>query len=177
MNKKGFAQILIVMAIGIIVVGAFIFLRQTKIVPQTIAWVSYEDPVTKFSLQYPSDWVKIGAPPLEDNPNRKFDYQYVYLIFAGKEGIITIDRTSALGGGCADYQPIQIGIFKTTACHSEEKGKEDWSQIYLRSPSLNNEAFSMVASVYQPTEENRGIILKILSSVSGVSDYRVEKQK
>lgn len=169
MNKKGFAPVLLVALIGVILVVIFVFFRQNKATSQSTNWITYEDPATKFSLQYPSDWVKIGATSPEDNPNRKFDYQYVYLIFAGKEGIITVHRASAFGGGCADYQPIQLKTISVTTCHVKENNKEDWGQIYACTPALKSEGFSIYATAYQPIEKNRSVILKILSSIGGVA--------
>jgi hypothetical protein len=120
-------------------------------------WKTYSNPEIKLTLQYPSDW------SLEKQTVKPGDESQT-VSFKGKEGFFVISWGSGFGGACPEgYEEINLKRESIKVCHGiDTDGNENWGGF---SKILENTSFTGRATAYKPSEINREVILKIISTM------------
>jgi len=123
----------------------------------TANWKTYSNPEIKLTLQYPPDW------SLEKQTVKTGDESQT-VSFKGKEGFFVISWGSGFGGGCPEgYEDINLKRESIKVCHGiDTDGNENWAGF---SKILKNTSFTGQATAYKPSETNREVILKIISTM------------
>lgn len=126
----------------------------------TSNWKTYTNTEAKVSFQYPLAWtVK------EETPNNA---GYKVISIEGKEGKVQIDYGTGFGGACpAGYEDLNIGNAQTQACHIvKDNGSEEWSlsDMEKNNVKFNNIYYGGFVTVNSPYEDNRDLVLNLLST-------------
>lgn len=183
--QKGLAPILIILLIAILGVGGYFIYQKQASKPSTAPqatqssptppantdetgnWKTYKDSNGFFTIEYPYNW-KISysnSVNLDDSTWKgKQD-----VTFTGSEGKIALWWVDSYGGGCDNWEKIQIANKKYDVCHVLEHyktGSEAWTNITNKFNSKSNFGVQVEAFINKPTLNNRETVLKVLQSIN-----------
>ena len=140
-------------------------LGQTK-----LAYKTYADPEGYISFQYPENWRIDFSGKAQDDVDTSLEFKKKKdITVGGKEGKINIYWVDGYGGACGkDYEKIKLGNLTANVCHYTEGDNtegESWTQISEQLEESTNIGVNIEAFAEEPAEQNREVILKILSSL------------
>lgn len=147
----------ITMAIGLLI---FLCVNATVTSKQkTIYWKAYINDEANFRIEYPSNWSV-------DNNTREGSIGYKppkSITFLGSEGFVIVSYGARFSRSCArTYEKIKIGNQEFEVCHESET--VDRAEAWSASKDVGGMDIYIVAQADDPKENNRKIILKILST-------------
>ncbi|MBI4097426.1 MAG: hypothetical protein HY426_00115 [Candidatus Levybacteria bacterium] len=139
--------------------------QNTNVSNETTDWKTYSNNI--YSIKYPSSWTASidESGGISNNPigGRKD------LTLKGLEGNVYIGQIDVYGGGCdpSMHKKMQLGNLEIEdGCQGKmnENDKETWNGS-KELDSNTHLGILVNAEAYQPTKENRSVVIRILSTL------------